>query len=572
MQKKATTRTRRPKPDRIGEIELQVMWSRLIAVVEEQAQTLLRTAFSSIVREAGDLSAGVFDRRGRMLAQAVTGTPGHVNSMAESVVHFIRHFPLETMRPGDIYICNDPWMGTGHLNDFVLTTPCFHRGKLIALFSCTSHLMDIGGIGFGPDATDVFMEGLYIPMLKLADGGELNHTLMSMIRANTRLPVDTEGDVYSLANCNDVGARRLIEMMEEFDLDDLDRLADHICDRSRAAVIAEIAKLPRGTWSNSMTVDGYDEPITLVAQTTIGEAGIHVDYTGTSPASKRGINVPMAYTTAYTVFGLGCVVASRIPNNAGSLSPLTVSAPPGTILNAPKPKPVLARHITGQMLPDVVFGCLRQAIPDRVPAEGTSCLFNITLRGQTGDQLRGNYGFATTFTSNGGTGARPMQDGLSATAYPSGVRGTPVEIAEQIMPVIFWRKEFREDSAGAGRTRGGLGQEIEIGTAIDRPFELLAAFDRIDHPPRGRDGGRNGEAAYVGLKSGKKLKGKGFQTIPETDRLVIRTPGGAGMGDPSERARDMVAADLADDRISPATARTVYGLDHAPPKGGKRKR
>jgi N-methylhydantoinase B len=297
------------KSNRLGEIELQVMWSRLIAVVEEQAQTLLRTAFSSIVRECGDLSAGVFDARGRMLAQAVTGTPGHVNSMAESVKHFIRHFPTESMKPGDIYITNDPWMGTGHLNDFVLTTPCFHRGKLVALFSCTSHLMDIGGLGFGPDATDVFMEGLYIPMLKLAEGGKLNETLMAMIRANTRQPVDTEGDVYSLANCNDVGCKRLVDMMEEFDLNDLDRLAEYIFDRSKKAVLAEIAKLPHGTWKNKMTVDGYDEPIDLAATTTISDKGIHVDYTGTSAASARGINVPLAYTTAYTVFGLACVVS-----------------------------------------------------------------------------------------------------------------------------------------------------------------------------------------------------------------------------------------------------------------------
>lgn len=573
MQKRNGTRpARSSKADRIGEIELQVMWSRLLAVVEEQAQSLLRTAFSPIVREAGDLSAGVFDRKGRMLAQAVTGTPGHVNSIAESVIHFIRHFPLASMKPGDIYICNDPWLGTGHLNDFVLTTPCFHRGKLVALFSCTSHLMDIGGLGFGPDATDVFMEGLYIPMLKLADGGVLNETLMAMIRANTRLPQDTEGDVYSLANCNTVGCRRLVDMMSEFELADLDRLADYVCDRSREAVIAEIAKLPKGSWSNSMTVDGYDEPITLTARTTVGDKGVHVDYEGTSAASRRGINVPMAYTTAYTVFGLGCVVASRIPNNAGSLSPLTVSAPASSILNAMKPKPVLSRHIIGQMLPDVVFGCLRQAIPDRVPAEGASCLFNITLRGQTGDNLRGNYGFATTFTSNGGTGARPAKDGLSATAYPSGVRGTPVEIAEQIMPVIFWRKELREDSGGAGQTRGGLGQEIEIGSAIEKPFELLAAFDRIDHPPRGCEGGQDGKAAYVGLKSGKKLKGKGFQTIPETDRLVIRTPGGAGRGHARERSRDLVKRDLINQCISAGTAREVYGLEAETAAPQKRKR
>ena len=301
----------------IGDIELQIMWNRLIAVVEEQAQTLLRTAFSSIVREAGDLSAGIFDRTGRMLAQAVTGTPGHVNSMAESVKHFIAHFGLDSMQPGDAYITNDPWMGTGHLNDFVITTPCFHKGKLVGLFSCTSHLMDIGGIGFGPDGTDVFMEGLYIPFLKVLDAGKVNETLMAMIRANTRLPIDTVGDVYSLMACNDVGCQRLVEMMDEFDLDNLDELAEHICAKSRAAVLAEIAQLPKGSWSNAMTTDGFDGPITLRATTTISDSGIHVDYTGTDPQARRGINVPFAYTTAYTVFGLGCIVAEPHPQQCG---------------------------------------------------------------------------------------------------------------------------------------------------------------------------------------------------------------------------------------------------------------
>src|SRR5690242_19052982 len=458
------------KSNSAGLIDLQIMWNRLIAVVEEQAQTLMRTAFSPIVRECGDLSAGVFDLQGNMLAQAVTGTPGHVNSMAESVKHFLRHFPTETMRPGDAYITNDPWMGTGHLNDFVVTTPCFRNGRLVALFSCTSHLMDIGGIGFGPDATDVFMEGIYIPMLKLIDQGQVNETLMAMIRANTRLPVDTEGDVYSLAACNDVGCKRLVEMMDEFGIESLDRISTHVVARSHEAVLAEIAKLPKGTWRNAMTVDGYDHPVILRAALTVSDKGIHVDFTGTSVKSKFGINVPMAYTTAYTVFGLGCVVATHIPNNAGSLAPLTVSAPEGCILNAPKPAPVASRHVIGQMLPDVVFGCLRQVIPERVPAEGTSCLWNLNVRGQTRSGAGGNYGFSMAVTSNGGTGARFAKDGLSATAYPSGVRGTPVEIAETQTPLIFWRKELRPDSGGAGRTRGGLGQIIEVGTGIDAPF------------------------------------------------------------------------------------------------------
>jgi len=533
-----------------SDIDLQIMWNRLLAVVEEQAQTLLRTAFSSIVREAGDLSAGIFDARGRMLAQAVTGTPGHVNSMAESVKHFIGHFGLQNMQPGDAYITNDPWLGTGHLNDFVITTPCFYRGRLIGLFSCTSHLMDIGGIGFGPDGTDVFMEGLYIPFLRILDAGKVNETLMAMIRANTRQPIDTVGDVYSLAACNDVGCKRLVEMMEEFELETLDLLAEHICAKSRVAVLAEIAALPKGSWSNSMTTDGFDGPITLRATTTIKADGIHVDYTGTDRQVRRGINVPLAYTTAYTVFGLGCIVASKIPNNAGSLSPLTVSAPPGTILNAVKPAAVCIRHVIGQMLPDVVFGCLAQALPERVPAEGTSCLWNLIVRGAVPDRRGGNYAFSMAITSNGGTGARPQADGLSATAYPSGVKGTPIEIAEAITPLLFWKKELRPGSGGAGRTRGGLGQIIEIESAIAEPFELLAAFDRIDFPPRGRAGGQPGAAGAVAIKGGRKLHGKGTQMVAAGERLVVMTPGGGGLGGAEARDPALVAADQREGRLA----------------------
>jgi N-methylhydantoinase B len=531
-----------------SDIDLQIMWNRLIAVVEEQAQTLLRTSFSPIVREAGDLSAGIFDRKGRMLAQALTGTPGHINSMAESVKHFISHIGFDNMKPGDAYITNDPWMGTGHLNDFVVTTPVFHNGCLIGLFSCTSHLMDIGGIGFGPDGTDVFMEGLYIPFLKILEGGKVNETLMAIIRANTRLPIDTVGDVYALTACNDVGAKRLVEMMEEFRLDTLDELAAHICAKSEAAVREEIAKLPKGSWSFEMTTDGYDTPIKLKATTTVSENGIHVDFSGTDGQVRRGINVPLSYTTAYAAFALGCVVAARIPNNAGSLAPLTVSAPLRCILNAEKPAAVAIRHILGQMLPDMVFGCLAQAIPDRVPAEGTSCLWNLNVRGAVKGGAGGNYGFTMAVTSNGGTGARPTQDGMSATAYPSGVKGTPVEIAEQITPLIFWRKELREGSGGSGKTRGGLGQTIHIESGIGEPFELMAAFDRIQHPPRGRDGGQAGAAGRVALTDGTTLKGKGAQLIQPGQRLVVETPGGGGLGNPAARSADATARDREDGR------------------------
>ena len=471
----------------IDRIRMQLMWDRLLAVVEEQAQTLLRAAFSSMVRECGDLSAGVFDLQGRMLAQAVTGTPGHVNSMAESVNHFIAAFPLESMADGDIYLTNDPWKGTGHLNDFVVTTPCFHRGRLVAIFSCTSHLIDIGGIGYGPDAKDVHAEGIYLPFVKLAERGQMNRTLLDVVRANTRQPMETEGDVYSLAACNDIGCERLRAMLDEFGQDSLTDLSDYIIERSRAAVMAEIATLPPGTWRSAMTVDGYDRPIELVAATTISASGVHVDFDGTSPVAPFGINVPLVYTTAYTCFGVSCVVSPRIPNNAGSLAPLTVSAPAGCILNAQFPSPVATRHVIGQLLPDVVFGGLCQAVPERIPAEGASLVWSVMLRGLAARRNAGDDGFTITANTNGGTGARPMKDGLSATAYPSGIRATPVEITESTAPLVYWRKELRPDSGGAGRFRGGHGQVVEIESLDGQPFELLAAFDRIDHPPRGRD-------------------------------------------------------------------------------------
>ena len=524
-------------------IRLQVMWNRLISVVEEQAQTLIRTAFSPIVRECGDLSAGVFDLDGRMLAQAVTGTPGHVNSMAESVKHFIAHFPLETMNEGDIYITNDPWLGTGHLNDFVLTTPCFRKGELVALFSCTSHLTDIGGIGTGPDGTDVHMEGLYIPMRKLADRGVMNETVLAFVRSNTRQPIESEGDVYSLAACNDIGCTRLVEMMDEFGIEALRDLADLICTRSQHAVIEEIRKLPAGEYVNQMTVDGYDHPVELVAKLTIHDDGIAVDYTGTSPMSRYGVNVPMAYTTAYTSFGLACFVAPRVPNNAGSLSCYQVSAPEGSILNAPYPAAVVTRHVIGQMLPDVVFGCLSQACPERVPAEGASCLWNLTFRGETDRASNRQRLFTITAVTNGGTGARPAKDGLSATAFPSGVRGTPVEINESLAPLIFWRKELRPGSGGAGQFRGGLGQRSEVQSAIGADFEILAAWDRIENPARGRHGGAPGARGGAFLASGHRLRGKGTQTVPAGERLIIHTPGGGGLGDPDKRDAAHRAAD-----------------------------
>ena len=528
-------------------IRLQVIWNRMISIVEEQAQALIRTAFSTTVREAGDLSAGIFDLEGRMLAQAVTGTPGHVNAMAASVGYFLERIPPETMADGDAYVTNDPWMGTGHLFDFTVVTPTFHKGKPVALFASTVHVVDIGGRGFGPDAGEVYEEGLCIPIMPLFQRGEPNESLFDIVRANVREPVQVVGDLYSLASSNAVGSRRLLDMLTEFGLASLDQIGDHIIETSRQAMQEEIRALPAGVYENEMQVDGFDQPVLLKARMTVDDEGIAVDFTGTTEKSAYGINVPLTYTQAYTSFGLRCIVGASIPNNKGSLDPIRVTAPEGSILNAPRPCAVAIRHVIGQMLPDVVLGCLEQALPGCAPAEGSSSLWNPMLSGGHGLVSGAHYGNATPFSvtifHSGGTGARPKKDGLSATAFPSGVRNTPVEITETIAPLIIRRKEYRANSGGAGTQRGGLGQTIEITHAEGAPFSVFALFDRIHNPARGRHGGAPGGAGRIVLGSGTALRGKGKQTVPAGDSLILDLPGGGGYGQPEERAPELAERD-----------------------------
>jgi N-methylhydantoinase B len=549
----------------LSQIHMQIMWSRLIAVVEEQAQTLVRTAFSTPVREAGDLSAGVFDRDGKMLAQAVTGTPGHVNSMAAAVKHFLDAFPLKTMKPGDHYITNDPWLTCGHLHDLTVVSPTFLQGEPVGLFASTVHVVDIGGLGMGPDGRQVFEEGLAIPLMALAREGRMNEDLMGIIRANVREPLQVEGDVYALAACNDEGSRRLVEMMEEFGISNLDRLGEHIIETSRAATLDRIRQLKPGKYRNVVHMDGYDRPLTLAGEMTIGDDGIHVDYAGTSPASAFGINVVMNYTLAYTAFGVKCLVAPEVPNNAGSLAPITASAPDGCLLNVKRPRAVAARHTVGHMLPDVVFGCLHQVMNGGVPAEGASSLWNPQIYGgaDVADEM-GDDGheevppFSTVIFHCGGTGARPGKDGLDVTAFPSGVRTIPVEATEAVAPVMFRRREFREGSGGIGKFRGGLGQVIELGGADAIPVAMLCNFERINNPARGRDGGGLGAPGQVTLVSGKPIRSKGRQTIQGGDFIRLELPGGGGFGDPATRDPDQVALDVADGLITAETAHSDY--------------
>ncbi|MFO1171608.1 MAG: hydantoinase B/oxoprolinase family protein [Hyphomicrobiaceae bacterium] len=533
----------------LADVRSQVMWNRLIAVVEEQAVALVRTAFSTSVREAGDLSAGVFDRQGRMIAQAVTGTPGHVNAMAAAVGHFIRELGEDNIFEGDAYITNDPWLGTGHLHDLTVVSPSFYKGKLIGYFACTAHVVDVGGRGFGPDANEVYEEGICIPIMKFAERGKVNKDLVKILHNNVRESKQVVGDVYSLAACNETGHRRLIEMLKEFDLENIDALAEFVFARSLEATIEKIKALPKGTYRNSMRVDGYGAAIDMVVAMTVRDEDIVVDFDGTSSQSPRGINVPLIYTTAYSAYGLKVALAPEIPNNWASLEPFKVEAPAGCILNAQRPAAVAVRHVLGHFVPDVILGAIHQMRPGTVPAEGAGALWNIHISarpvaGNMPPDMRPQRAEVLMFNS-GGSGARPTQDGMGATAFPSGVHTMSIEATEHVGPVIFWRKELRDGSGGAGKYRGGLGQSIEIAPAAGHEFYFNAMFDRCENAARGRAGGEAGKPGNVSLDDGTKLNGKGRQYVPAGKRLRLEAPGGGGYGPPAERSAEDQARDKA---------------------------
>jgi N-methylhydantoinase B len=476
-----------------------------------------------------------------MLAQAVTGTPGHVNTMAEAVGHFIAEIGREEMFEGDTYVTNDPWLGTGHLHDITMTSPSFLDGRLVGFFACTAHVVDVGGRGFGADGKSVYEEGIQIPIMKFAERGIVNRDLVRILRQNVREPNQVVGDFYSLAACNEVGHRRLVALLREIGLASLDPIAAFIFARTSAAMRERLKALPKGVWENRLETDGYDEPIALQAKVTIGEENIHVDFAGSAPVSRWGVNVPMIYGKAYASYALKCVVAPDIPNNAAALAFFTVSSPVN-ILNAPRPAPVSLRHVIGHMTPDLVLGALAKALPGEILAEGAGALWNIHMSVRPLPGHAGRRAEVLMFNS-GGMGARPALDGLSATAFPSGVHTMPIEAIEQTGPIVIWRKELRPDSGGDGATRGGLGQIIEIAAEEGHEFDFSAMFDRIVFPAHGRDGGGDGAPGKVELDDGTRLRGKGWQHVPAGRKLILELPGGGGFGDSTKRSAEARALD-----------------------------
>jgi N-methylhydantoinase B len=523
-------------------VTLDICWSRLVGVVNEQAAALMRTSFTSIVREAGDLSAGVFDRRGFMVAQAVTGTPGHINSMALAMKHFLAACPVETIVPGDVLITNDPWKTSGHLNDVTICSPVFRGDDCVAFFASTCHSADIGGHVLSAEAREVYEEGLFIPIMKLYEGGQINRALDALIRSNTRVPDLVMGDFHAQIAGGAVGAERLIEFMDEFGFERLEPLADEIIERTERAMREAIRRLRPGAYEYAITSDGFGEPITIACRAEVRGDELLVDYAGSSPESRRGINVVMNYTEAYTTYGVKVIVSPEVPNNEGAFRPIRITAPGGSILNARHPAPVAARHVIGHFLPHAVAGALKQALPGRVMAEGSANIWGIQIAGKDMERQPFTYVF---FTS-GGTGARAVKDGLSATAFPSGVLGTPVEVIETLSPLVIEKKALRDGSGGDGQWRGGLGQVIAFRVQTREPYVCSVLCDRTRTAPFGFFGGEPGAMGEVLINGRSPANPKAEQTLGPDDVVEVRLPGGGGYGSPVDRDPQLRARDRLD--------------------------
>jgi N-methylhydantoinase B len=490
-----------------------------------------------------------------MVAQARTGTPGHVNTMARGMRFFLEEFPLESLEPGDVLLSNDPYKLAGQLNDMCLVTPVFRGPRCVGFFASCCHMVDVGGVGLTADARNVFEEGLHVPFCKFLVRGQENRDVVRFIRANVRTPREVIGDLYAQVAAGEVGARRLAQMLEEFELPDIEDLADEIVTRSEKAVREAVAAFPAGCFRYACDNDGFEQPLHIQVAITKEGGQLVVDFDGTAPSVDRGINVPLAYTTAYSCYAVKCVVAPDVPNNEGSFLPIVVRAPRGSLLNPVHPAPTAARHIIGHFLPTVVFGALEQALPEKVPADSAAGLWVTQLSGFVAPEEP----FAFAFFSCGGMGARRQKDGLSVTSFPSGIQNVSTEIIESASPVVMRQRELRPDSAGAGRYRGGLGQVIRFEVRSHGPCVLSGMYDRVRFAPRGIHGGASGAAGAVLGQEGRVLPSKGRVAIDSGEQVTLLLPGGGGLGDPRERAKEAIEADVQEGYLTAAEAKRVYG-------------
>jgi len=543
-------------------ITLEILWRRLISIVDEADSTVSRTAFSSLLRDAHDYTCMFTDRKGRELAQGSFATPGQSGAMALGIKNLVTQLPLETYKPGDVFITNDPWALAGHLNDVCVMSPIFYKDRLTAFTACVFHHSDIGG-RVSSDNHDVFEEGLFIPLVKLYDGGVLNQSVIDMIRWNVRTSDEVIGDIRSQIAANHVCAEKICQMLKEIDLDGLDDLADQIISRTEKSMREEIEKIPDGIYRAEGIIEQMkgQKDVVIKAAVEVKESDITVDLDGSSPQVNWGGNVVYNFTYAYVFMAMKSMFGPDIPNNDGCARPIKLKAPEGSVVNCKFPAAVAARLVIGHFITEIIYRALSKVLPDKVLAAsgGTPAQMNVFYG-------RRNNGrpWHSVIIRGGGMGAGSTNDGNYVYIFPANGANTPIEIFESDTPLIVESRELLTNSAGPGRMKGGLGQREVFRVPDDKyapipPVNLGIQAGRHIHPPEGLFGGKPGAKAQF-LVNGSSGNPFGLTQLKPGDVVIIDAAGGGGYGNPLERDPEMVESDVIEEYVSLEKAEEDYGV------------
>jgi N-methylhydantoinase B len=520
----------------LSAIDLSILWSRLISIVDEAGTTLQRTAFSSVTRESADFAVVLMNTKGESLAQSSVSVPSFLGVLPHLVKSLLRdYFPLESWQKGDVVITNDPWLCAGHKPDIGIVTPIFNAvDVLIGFIGCIAHSPDIGGTLWGANAKDYYEEGLHIHPMKLYDQGQANETIFEIIRQNVRAQHQTIGDILAQVAANNQGIKSLLKMMDENQLSDLEELGTQIIASSEKAMRSAIAASPDGEYEASYhgDGDGVSEPITIQCKVTIKGDTIHVDYTGTSSVHTLAINAVLNYVFAYTAYPIKCIFSPEVPNNEGSFRPITVFAPEGSLLNAKKPAPLGARNVTGNLLYAPIMLALSKVVPEKVQADCGAAVWVMVLSGKNHNDKE----FVEYLFLAGGYGARKGLDGEPTLCYPTNVANVPVEVFEHDAPVLVTRKNLIKDSGGKGQFKGGMGQAFAYKNMGKHPIHISNVTEKINHQAYGLFGGEDGKKGniYIIKTNGERrfTPPKGHDKLMVGEELVMELPGGGGYGKP----------------------------------------
>lgn len=538
-------------------MELAILWGRLVAIADEAAVTMVRTAFSTTLREANDYVCMLLDAGGLAIAENSTAAPSFVGTLPLTLRHVLTKYPAPTWRPGDVVITNDPWLASGHLPDLTALSPIFHRDRLVAFAACMAHHADVGGLLWSADTAEIYEEGLRIPICRLYREGIPNEALLELLQANVRVPGQVMGDLSAQLSAMETLSRGLVELVEDAQLEDLGAVAAGMQSRAEEAMREAIAAIPDGRYPSSVEMDGFDEPLTIRLAIEVAGSDMRLDYAGTSPQVSRAINVPLNNTFSHSAYALKGVLDPQTPRNDGSYRPIGVTAPEGCLLNARFPAAVNARHLTFLFLSAAIFQALAVVIPRRIIAECGSPQMQLAYYGLD----REGEPFIYLPFDAPGMGARPTKDGLAATPYAHNTGGASIEVVENTTPLLVWRKALVPDSGGPGRFRGGCGQELLVENLAPGPVMVSAIGDRVHHPARGVLGGLPGRPAALLRDGTTAMNTKGRSLLAPGERILVRTAGGGGYGSPAEREAWRLAADLRSGLVTHDAARRDYGRE-----------